>query len=244
MTSDQSSVTRPNSSRELPTILSKGWLTIWCAFALAFILTLPYQPFPLHYLVKAIPIWMLAWLCFTQLSGTPQKIMTLAMIFSSGGDVFLALPLSYAFPAGLSSFLIAQLLYAFLFSQRRGGFGVGELGRSRIWLLLLLAAFYVAALTIIIPKTGELAIPVTVYMTAVCAMGALSALYLGSTWVVLGALCFLVSDSVIAIDKFWLPFDLSGVVIMNTYYLAQLMIVVGVIQTQTQSQQLEGSNHV
>ena len=244
MTSDQSSVTTPNSLSELPTILSKAWLSIWCVFALTFILTVPYQPFPLHYAVKAMPIWMLAWLCFSRLNGAPQKIMIFAMIFSSGGDVLLSLPLSYAFPAGLSSFLIAQLLYAFLFSQRRGGFGVGELGRSRVWLLLLLVAFYAAALVIIIPKTGELAVPVTVYMTAVCTMGALSALYLGSTWVVLGALCFVVSDSVIAINKFWLPFDLSGVVIMNTYYLAQLMIVVGVIQTQRQSQQLEGANHV
>jgi len=233
MTSSDQPVARNQLSSSKPAaLLNKSWLSIWCAFALVFVLTLPYQPFPLHYVVKAIPIWMLAWLCFVRLSGTPQKIMILALIFSSAGDVLLSLPLSYGFPAGLGSFLIAQLLYAFLFSKRRGSFGAGELAGSRVLLLLLLAAYYLAALTIIIPKTGELAPPVTLYMTAICIMGVLSALYLGSTWVVLGALCFMVSDSIIAINKFWLPFDLSGVVIMNTYYLAQLMIAVGVIQTQ------------
>jgi uncharacterized membrane protein YhhN len=215
-----------------PPKLNTLWLGVWFAFALTYILTMSMQPYALHYVIKAVPIWMLAVLCWQQLDGSAQKIMTVAMIFSSGGDVLLSLPLSYSFPAGLSSFLVAQLLYIFLLSRRRGGFQQGELGRSRLWLLALIGLYYVMMLVVLIPKTGELAVPVTVYMTAICSMGLFAALYKGSQWVLLGALCFMVSDSVIAINKFLVPFDLSGVVIMNTYYLAQLMIAVGIIHTQ------------
>jgi uncharacterized membrane protein YhhN len=46
-------------------------------------------------------------------------------------------------------------------------------------------------------------------------------------WMMVGALLFVISDSVLAINKFYLPFDGAGVIIMLTYGLAQLFIVKG-----------------
>ena len=42
-----------------------------------------------------------------------------------------------------------------------------------------------------------------------------------------GALLFVISDSVLAINKFYQPFEVAGVIIMLTYGLAQLFIVEG-----------------
>jgi uncharacterized membrane protein YhhN len=44
-----------------------------------------------------------------------------------------------------------------------------------------------------------------------------------------GALLFMISDSLIAITKFLSGFDLAGLAIMSTYMLAQLLIIEGVL---------------
>ena len=43
----------------------------------------------------------------------------------------------------------------------------------------------------------------------------------------LGALLFVASDSILAINKFYQPFEMAGIYIMLTYGLAQLLITVG-----------------
>jgi len=47
----------------------------------------------------------------------------------------------------------------------------------------------------------------------------------GAGWVALGACVFMVSDSLIAINKFVTPVALSSLWILATYYVAQLLIV-------------------
>lgn len=45
----------------------------------------------------------------------------------------------------------------------------------------------------------------------------------------MGALLFVISDSVLAVNKFYLSFEWSGIIIMLTYGLAQLFIALGAI---------------
>ena len=45
-----------------------------------------------------------------------------------------------------------------------------------------------------------------------------------------GALLFVISDSVLAVNKFYYSFEWAGVVIMLTYGLAQLFICEGAIK--------------
>ena len=45
-----------------------------------------------------------------------------------------------------------------------------------------------------------------------------------------GALLFVLSDSVLAINKFYQSFEAAGVVVMTTYGLAQLFITEGAIR--------------
>ena len=46
----------------------------------------------------------------------------------------------------------------------------------------------------------------------------------------IGAVLFIISDSVLAINKFYKPFEGAGIVIMLTYAFAQLLIVAGIIK--------------
>jgi uncharacterized membrane protein YhhN len=43
-------------------------------------------------------------------------------------------------------------------------------------------------------------------------------------WMMLGALLFVISDSVLAINKFYQSFEMADIVVMLTYGLAQLFI--------------------
>jgi uncharacterized membrane protein YhhN len=45
-----------------------------------------------------------------------------------------------------------------------------------------------------------------------------------------GALLFVISDSILAVNKFYQSFEIAGVVIVLTYGLAQLFIVEGAIR--------------
>jgi uncharacterized membrane protein YhhN len=48
-------------------------------------------------------------------------------------------------------------------------------------------------------------------------------------FVFLGSLLFVISDSVIAINKFFQPIPFDGIIVMSTYMAAQFLIVKGLI---------------
>lgn len=72
---------------------------------------------------------------------------------------------------------------------------------------------------------------VAAYVTVISLMAAQAigrATVLGNAaarWVALGACVFMVSDSLIAINKFVMPVELSSLWILATYYAAQVLIV-------------------
>lgn len=144
-----------------------------------------------------------------------------ALVFSVCGDVLLALPLEHGFVFGLSAFLLAQLTYSVGFYRARRPKSEGK-----IWLQLTAVIAYSIALGfVLLPRTGELMLPVAIYLLAITFMACTAAMhrYYRIT-LFAGALVFVLSDSMIAIDKFLVPFDGSRYAIMTTYYLAQAMI--------------------
>jgi uncharacterized membrane protein YhhN len=57
--------------------------------------------------------------------------------------------------------------------------------------------------------------------------------------VLCGAILFVISDSLISINKFYAPFRYSGIAIMSTYILAQYLIVYGIVkQDNSRSEEL------
>ena len=83
------------------------------------------------------------------------------------------------------------------------------------------------------PMLGELAIPVYAYIGVIAAMSALSFLRSRDSLILpIGTVLFVISDAIIAVNKFHTPVPLSGLWIMLTYYAAQAMIALGFIGEQ------------
>ncbi|MFK5854594.1 MAG: lysoplasmalogenase [Bacteroidota bacterium] len=148
------------------------------------------------------------------------------LVFSLFGDVFLMLPKD-KFVQGLASFLIAHIFYIVAF-----GLGFGpyfELG------YLIPAAIYaIVFLWILLPKTGKMKIPVMVYALVLMvflwqALGRFY--YLGnqaSLYIIVGAVLFVISDTILAYARFVKNFNLSPTLIHVTYWGAQLFIALSI----------------
>ncbi len=155
----------------------------------------------------------------------------MALLFSWLGDVLLMFqqkdPLFFLL--GLSSFLIAHIFYIIFFYR----VGIEEKVRVNPWLLLIVAIYYIALITLLSPHLGEMKVPVFIYGIVISFMFMLAMHMLSiknkrvGQWMMAGALLFVISDSTLAINKFYRGFEIAGVVVMLTYGLAQLFIIEG-----------------
>lgn len=191
-------------------------------FALIYLIAMHFVlPVALLAALKVLPILLLLALLL-RTAGAP-RFLWLAVIFSGTGDLLLALPLANGFVLGLGAFLIAQLCYAVGFFRQRGPL-LGRAKRRLLFVLVLCAALA----TLILPNTGPLMLPVAIYLLAIGAMATSAALHSTEQATVFsGALLFVLSDTLIAVNKFLWPFGASGLAIMVTYYLAQILLVTG-----------------
>ncbi|GAB5475707.1 MAG: lysoplasmalogenase [Maribacter sp.] len=160
-----------------------------------------------------------------------------ALILSLFGDVFLLFEAysSLYFVLGLTSFLLAHLLYGFIFSKKRN-----KRPPIILYIIALLLFIYGTLLFLYLkPSLGTLAYPVLAYVLAILFM-AISALARfrnvnahSFLWVGMGALCFVCSDSILAIDMFKKQIPFASLWIMGSYALAQYLIVEGLLKQST-----------
>ena len=145
-----------------------------------------------------------------------------ALVLSLAGDVFLMLPRNL-FVAGLASFLLGHLAYV-------AGFGIGE---AWPWLaaVALVAAAVGAPIVRALLRDGhrELLGPVVAYMAVISLMVA-CAIGNGDPRAVVGAGLFMLSDSLIAWNRFVRPLAWAPVTIMVTYHLAQAGLVLSLLR--------------
>jgi uncharacterized membrane protein YhhN len=142
------------------------------------------------------------------------------------GDVFLIFPEKY-FLRGLIGFLIAHLLYIVAFSS----------GRSLTvtwWILLVFILYGLSAFMFLLPNLNKMMLPVGLYVSVIIVM----------TWqawerwlwfqdrmtlyAAVGAVLFLISDSLLAFNRFKRSFQMAEILILSTYFSAQYLIVLSV----------------
>jgi len=207
------------------TTAQKIYQYVFLVFAIAYIGTLPFQPYPGDFVIKAIPIVSLSVLAFRTVTGLRGKLLFVALLFSAAGDVALALEAGKYFIVGLGLFLIAQIVYVVTFSRDF------KAQKSRIPIIVGLAIYALIMAFILTPSLGEMAVPVYFYLVVITAMGIFAALRASKTRLVLyGALSFIASDSILAINKFLVPVPAADYLVMITYYLAQFLIVYGFVK--------------
>ncbi|MGU3627491.1 lysoplasmalogenase family protein [Comamonas sp. C24C] len=167
----------------------------------------------------------------------PQRhvhLLLAAIVFSMSGDVFLMLdgqlPTSLFIP-GLVSFLLAHVCYVALFRLDVAWFA----DRSALLLVAAIgASMYVFLWTHGLP--AALRLPVAAYVGVIALMAA-------QAWgryrqlrsraallTALGASFFMLSDSILAINRFVQPLPWSAVSVLASYYAAQSLIVWGCVR--------------
>jgi uncharacterized membrane protein YhhN len=152
-------------------------------------------------------------------------LIAAGLLFSLAGDIFLMLPPRH-FVQGILSFSVAHVLYLLAFATLSGITIVQPLTP-----LLAITAVALGALIWPGVKTS-LRMPVLLYMvliTAMAAQGTGTAIALRTTAITVaaaGVLLFFVSDAVLAIDRFRLPFSSARAVVLSSYWLGQLLIAV------------------
>ncbi len=184
----------------------------------------------LHFIAK--PLTMLLAILFVltpagkaQAARQTDGLLVAALAASLAGDVFLMLPGGYFIP-GLASFLVAHLFYIALFRQgvpwfpnRRalaGTLVVGAAMYGWVWaglgdpVLKLAVAAYVSVIALMVAQ----------------AIGRARSLGSpASSAVALGACIFMLSDSLIAINRFVQPLPWVSLWVLSSYYTAQFLIV-------------------
>ncbi len=165
-------------------------------------------------------IWLIAIL--GQATSPLYKFMIIfGLVFSLAGDVFLMLP-SDRFVAGLVAFLVAHLFYSAAFAS--------EISGLTWWPLIPFVIYGIVIYAILAPSLGKLKLPVLIYIIVILIMAWLAwerwnqAGQRGALLASIGAVLFIISDTILAIDRFRGTFKLSRTLNLSTYFAAQLLI--------------------
>ncbi len=166
----------------------------------------------------------------------------MAIIFSWLGDVLLMLQGSNPnyFMFGLGAFLFAHIFYMFSYKQHQGEESGNELqGLQKIRFALPIVLAGTGLVTILYNHLGDLKIPVLLYSGVLTYMVLVALFRFGRTnagsfaMVFGGAILFMMSDSLIAINKFLDPLSQVDFWVMITYISAQFLIVRGLIKHES-----------
>ena len=190
---------------------------------------------PIYYYIKPAILTLLViyfWMNSTHLKKTTRNITLLALVFSLVGDVLLMF-VNHSpnfFIGGLVAFLLAHIMYISVFLKSRNK-TANSLPIITILLIYASGIFY-----FIKDGLNDMLIPVLLYLMVFLIMAATAFLRKRSTitnsynLVFAGAVFFVISDSLLALNKFYELLLFSNISILLTYALAQYLIVLGILK--------------
>lgn len=167
-----------------------------------------------------------------------SKVFVLGLLFCCLGDTLLLFQFENElfFMLGLGAFLIGHVFYIASNRQHRVMTGKDEFATQKVRLAFPVILAGTGLVVILYPGLGDLKVPVVLYAGVLTFMVVSAAYRLGCTsgssfWMVFtGALLFMLSDSLLAIDKFHSHIAQASLWVMITYCCAQFMIVEGTIR--------------
>lgn len=193
----------------------------------------------LHFIAKPLLVPALLLLLFVTQNGVKGKMLLMTgLFFSWAGDVLLMFESKHAlfFIFGLVCFLVTHIFYISYFLKLKSA-NISLLKKYPV-LILLVTGYGVSLVWLLYPHLGDLKLPVMAYATIICTM-LLCSLHVflkvnkqAAVYYLAGAAFFVLSDSLLAINKFYQPFAYAGAFIMITYCAAQYFIVRGYIEQE------------
>lgn len=191
----------------------------------------------IRYISKPVMMPLLA--LFYIIGNLSINLWIIAGIFGGfAGDVCLMMPdpkgTKKFFKIGLISFLFGHIFYIVAFIQAAMGFSDYK------WWSILLAIPYILIGAFTYPRlikhTGKMTIPVTIYLIVIVLMGVSTTFLWGSRaplgvgLAMIGALIFMISDTINAFNKFAQEIPYERLLTMSTYLLGQFLLVLGYIK--------------
>ena len=197
-------------------------LGVSAAASLAYLLFPRGAPGSVEIVLKGLSVTVLAFIAIQ----ADRRLLSLALLLSSTGDVLLGCGPRF-FLSGLAAFLCSHLVYIVLFVRQRASLAAPP---GRILFPVFLLIYGLAFGATLAPSLGALRVPVFGYISAIVAMVATAARAgYRSRWVLAGAVLFLVSDSLLGVNRFQTQIPLGGVLVWTTYYAGQCAITLGVL---------------
>jgi len=228
--------------------MSNKTTALFIILASIFCLTTFVEPYPFEWLIKILPMLFLIFIVSLQVivkssipfvannqtadnSGKSFIYLLIALLFSTCGDILLALGHEHFFIFGLGAFLIGHLFFIFSFKPLV----------KQNWLIIPLYLIPGLALfSLMAGNLNELFIPVLVYMLVLLSMAIATVLSAKiNKWLVIGGISFVISDSLIGLNKFYMEIPYSHLWIMVTYYFAQFCLVNGMTAASTREASYE-----
>ncbi len=185
-------------------------------------LIIPLHPYTGSYVLKAIPTIFLAIIVFRSAKARPGVLLGIGLLFSTVGDVSLDIDRTRYFIVGLGGFLVAHIFYIVAMAH------AFKSERAKIPGLLIVAAFGITIAYLLRGIPSDKLVPVMCYVAVITVM-VLTAVSVSKTSKILivGAALFMISDIILAINKFMVPIPYSTVFNIGIYFVAQFVIVKG-----------------
>jgi len=186
-----------------------------------------------HYFTKPLILVSLIVFFYKQgkhLNKSTRNITLLALVFSLVGDVLLMFVNKSAnfFISGLVAFLLAHVMYILVFLKSRNK-------TANVLPIVVILLIYASGVFYFVKDgLGDMLFPVLAYLLVILVMAATAFLRKRSNrnsyiLIFVGAIFFMISDSLLALNKFYQPLPLSNISIILTYALAQYLIVLGIL---------------
>ncbi len=206
------------------------WLIFALLSALVFIYFRAIDDYQMILLTKGLPVIALFFWLRSAAPGNYRRWISCGLVFSLAGDLLLDWP-GDLFVYGLAAFLLGHLCYIFAYLSA---------SRRLAPIMLLIALLVGGGMFSILASQplGELLIPVALYALtiglmlwrALALIGAAGVARQSALLAAGGAALFVLSDSMIGINRFVAPFDAANTAIIVTYWLGQFGIAASAMQ--------------
>ncbi len=191
-----------------------------------------FDNFLVEMISKPLIVTFLAILYLINNSNKPSFWFLSALLFSFLGDVLLLFNDSY-FVYGLASFLLSHIFYTIVTVKKIKTYSIKNVVASSIPYVL----FLIILLYLIYENLHDFLVPVIIYGVMISVFGVTTLVNFiqnkttENGWLFLGATIFIISDSLIALNKFYETKHIYGILIMITYVVAQYLICKSIITT-------------
>jgi len=163
-----------------------------------------------------------------------DSYVSIGLMLSSCGDVMLELDDNNKgyFIAGLAAFLLAHLSYICAFTSE-----AVQYTSVLAFIFIIIGIYYAAMMSVLLPAVEtDLVLPIIVYGLVISTMLLFGAARYTSTShsythgsklsSLIGSLIFILSDTILALDKFAFRLTSAKTIIMVTYYIGQTFIAI------------------